>query len=218
MSDDAPGLSCLMRLLGEGGRDHKVVPWPGRRGRPREEGGQAARVGLWALGTDEAADAYQAAWDHFTKAKGMSADALERHPGLLDTERKVQMLFRALRHPDDTNKPFARSPAELRQVHPDEIAALFNAFVQYQDSRSPLDRVKTIEELEGQLDALGKGLIDEDFLNSYDSVTHLSIISWLCKRAFGPADPTKQPSSDTSPASDSSGSSTASSSPGAFGE
>lgn len=212
MSDAPPprGLSALMQLLNAEGRGSRVVPFPGYLGRPVEEGGKGARVGVWALGFDELEAATDAAWKYLADVKKFSPLQIAAHEDLLDVEKKVHILHACLRDPDEMLRSYAKSVAEVRQMHPDVIEVLFRIHLELQVERSPYDRTATLADMEGELEALGKGQISgtPKCLLSSDFVTLVSIISSLAARVFRPSPPTTPSSSDTSPASDSNGSST----------
>lgn len=125
-------------------------------------------------------------------------------------EVKVQLLARALGvvtlgGVGEVFEPLVRSADELREhLEPDEVAALFEHFLDYQEERSPLSTARSWEEVEAFLVALKKGLAPATSLNSYDTgslrfMLREVVARWTMR--------TKRLSSGTSPASASSPSS-----------
>jgi hypothetical protein len=87
-------------------------------------------------------------------------------------EVKVQILTKALVDPSDPRKTFADNPAQLREgLEPDEVSSLFERWTDWQESRSPLASLRTVEAIDAELDALGKGQTASTLLLRYDSGT-----------------------------------------------
>lgn len=130
--------------------------------------------------------------------------------GVHDGESQLQVLAKALIVPpagDDegtaiaeTCEPLVSSVDELRTLlMPDEAAFLIGAFNRWQQERSPISRVRSAEELEEYVDALGKGAIPPFWLKSCDSVSLLAIATELAERLVTS---TRLSSSDTSPSNE----------------
>lgn len=114
----------------------------------------------------------------------------------------MQLLSRALRDGNDPTRTFAESADELRKtLEADEVAALFEHLLDYQEERSPLSRARSWEEVEALLVAVGKGLAPGTSLNSCDSASLRFMLRELAARWVMLMKP---PSSDTSLPSDSS--------------
>jgi hypothetical protein len=186
-------------------RRFKVIPFPGRRGKPVDDGGEGWTVGMIPLGLDQLQSAHREAWDYLTIKLKCSLDWIDSHPDQLDAERRVQVLALALRDPENQVRPFG-SAGDIRRLHPDESAALFTQFLAYQNELSPISRSKGFEEVEEQLAALGKGRTSSDFLLGYDTVSLASIVSELATRWTILLE--AQPKSDSSSTSTSNPSST----------
>lgn len=118
-------------------------------------------------------------------------------------EIKVQLLARTLHVLDAKGVPvlFAASADEIRRLESDEIGALFEHFLAYQEERSPIRNARSWEEVEGHITAVGKGSTPPSSLASYDSASLRFIVRELANRWIAA---TKPPSSDISPPSDSS--------------
>lgn len=120
--------------------------------------------------------------------------------GVLDAETKLQLLARALVEPEAPTERLASSPDELRALlEPDEVSALFNEFIAWQEERSPLSRARSWEEVEDFLQALGKGRVPPTRLSAFDSSSLKFMLNKLACRHYRPTNP---PSSDTSPSSE----------------
>lgn len=91
----------------------------------------------------------------------------ETGEAVLELETKVQLLFRAMCDPQDSNRPMAASPDEIRQLlDPDEVTLAYNEWLSWQLERSPLHRAKSLQEVERIVDDLGKGYMPTTFLKS----------------------------------------------------
>lgn len=184
----AGGMGMLEQMLQGNVRPTKTIPFPGYRGKPKDEGGLGWRVAIWALGADETMDADAAAMEFLsTRWKIDRYDVKALFPVELDLEQKVQQLLKALRNPEAPTQPFARLAQSIRQLDPDEIQALFEMSLEFQRARSPLHVVKSLEELTEVLQYLGKASTDEIFLRRYDAVSLRFIVSELVSRYMKPA-------------------------------
>ena len=192
--------SPLAKLLGQAPVAHrKFEGFEGAGGRFK-----SASLALVSLSGDAQERATADAAKHLVSV-GFNREDLytEIGEGLFGYEIKVQLLSRALCDGNDPTKPFAESADELRRVlEPDEVTALFEHMLSYQEERSPLTKARSWEEVEGLIDAVGKGLTAPTSLNSYDSG---SLRFMLRELAFRYAALTRPRSSDISPASDSNG-------------
>lgn len=190
--------SPLAKLLGQSPLAHrKIEGFEGAGGRFR-----GASLALLALSGDAQERATSDAAKHLV-AVGFEREDLytEIGEGIFSYEIKVQLLARSLVDGNDPTKPFAASADELRRtLEPDEVSVLFEHALSYQEERSPLSKARSWEEVEGLIDAVGKGLTAPTSLNSYDSG---SLRFMLRELAYRYTARTKPPSSDTSPASDS---------------
>lgn len=195
-------------------RRFRTLPFPGKRGKPIDDGGDGWTVGMIPLGLDQIQAAYREAWDYLTVKLKCSLDWMDTHPDQLEAERRVQVLAVCLREADNHTKRFG-SAGDIRRLHPDEVAALFTSFLAYQNDESPISRAKGFAEVEDELAALGKGQTQSDFLLRFDSVSLVSIITELASRwmILSTAQPSDSSSSTSTPSS-SSGESTSGSEPG----
>lgn len=120
---------------------------------------------------------------------------------VLDLETKVRMLAVGLVDPDNVTKPLAKDVDELRALlGVGEIDALFRELSALIEQEEPFDRVRTWEEVEGFVTALGKGWTLPRSWSSFGNGTLRFTLRELAYRLYGPATPS---SSDTTPPSDS---------------
>jgi hypothetical protein len=190
------GPSPLARLVGDGERPLKVVPFPGPRG------ADGATVGLWCLSHHETVQARVDALKYLGETLKLTEVHLAGDTSLGEEEGKIQILFRALRDPAEPLRPFASSPMQLRShLTSDEREALFGAYLEWTDERSPIRKIYSDAELDEVVAALGKGSTRAITLSYFDTASLRSIVLALVDRC---ATLTKPRSSATSPASDSS--------------
>lgn len=191
--------SPLAKLLGDAPVAHrKVEGFEGAGGRFK-----GVPLSLVALSGDVQERATSDAAKHLV-AVGFNREDLytEIGEGLFGYEIKVRLLSRALRDGNDPTRLFAESADELRKtLEADEVAALFEHLLDYQEERSPLSRARSWEEVEALLVAVGKGLAPGTSLNSFDAASLRFMLRELAARWVTL---TKPPSSDTSLPSDSS--------------
>lgn len=191
--------SPLAKLLGDAPVAHrKVEGFEGAGGRFK-----GVSLSLVALSGDVQERATSDAAKHLVSV-GFNREDLytEIGEGLFGYEIKVQLLSRALRDGNDPTRTFAESADELRKtLEADEVAALFEHLLDYQEERSPLSRARSWEEVEALLVAVGKGLAPPTSLNSYDAASLRFMLRELAARWVTLMKP---PSSDTSLPSDSS--------------
>lgn len=190
--------SPLAKLLGGAPVAHrKVEGFEGAGGRFK-----GVSLALVALSGDVQERATSDAAKHLV-AVGFNREDLytEIGEGLFGYEIKVQLLSRALRDGNDPTRLFAADADELRKtLEADEVAALFEHLLDYQEERSPLSRARSWEEVEALLVAVGKGLAPGSALNSYDAASLRFMLRELAARW---AMLMRPPSSDTSPVNDS---------------
>lgn len=190
--------SPLAKLLGDAPVAHrKVEGFEGAGGRFK-----GVPLALVALSGDVQERATSEAAKHLV-AVGFNREDLytEIGEGLFGYEIKVQLLSRALRDGNDPTRTFAENADELRKtLEADEVAALFEHLLDYQEERSPLSRARSWEEVEALLVAVGKGLAPGTSLNSFDAASLRFMLRELAARWVTL---TKPRSSDTSPPSDS---------------
>lgn len=197
--EETPDLSPLMRLVGSLPRPHRIIPMPGRYANHEELG----TVAIVALRDSELVDARFAALKFITELKKLPEWQLDTELGqaMLDNEMQVQVLHLTMRQPKNLAAKYTSSPTDVRMnLEPDERMTLWNEYVAFQHERSPLRTVKTDEELEELVSALGKGSFEATELSYFDTATLRTIIIELgdaYRRRM------KQLSSATTPASDS---------------
>lgn len=188
--------SPLAKLLGDAPVAHrKVEGFEGAGGRFK-----GVPLALVALSGDVQERATSEAAKHLV-AVGFNREDLYTEIGesLFGYEIKVQLLSRALRDGADPTRLFADDADELRKVlEADEVSALFEHLLDYQEERSPLSHARSWEEVEALLVAVGKGLAPATSLNSYDAASLRFMTRELTVRWVRPMRP---PCSDTSPPS-----------------
>lgn len=117
---------------------------------------------------------------------------------VLDLETKVRMLAASLADPENVRAPFAKDPEEVRALLGSmEIDMLFREFLALHEEQEPFDRIKKWEEVEGFVQALGKGWTLPMSWNSFGSGTLRDILRELAFRHYG--HPTPSSSGTTSP-------------------
>jgi hypothetical protein len=207
--------SSLAKLAGLAAVPHRIFPFRGAGDR-FPEGERFAVRSLPAAARMKAATEAER-W--LRRVGGYDASELLTETGqaVLQLEGKLRVLGAALVDPDDPGRPFAgvgddgrhdlgRAADEIRDLlEAEEIEALFEEWIDFNDERSPLTKARTWAEFEGLLAAVGKGLASRTSLNRYDSASLRFMLRELAARHWTP---TKLSSSATSPASDSSDSST----------
>lgn len=175
--------SPLLKLLGDTTKPIQVRifdDFPGCGGRLK-----GVPLALRSTSSDEQERAASDALKHLTDAPPAGCGFLredlytELAQAIYQHEIKIQLLARAMVDPDDNRKPFARDAAELRRIlEPDEVAALHDRLLDYQEERSPLQKLKP-EEMEGYLDELGKGQAATNSLLRFDSTSLRSMLIYM---------------------------------------
>jgi hypothetical protein len=198
--------SPLARLLGEAVVPHRAFAFAGAGGRFGD-----ATWAVRALSADERSRSIVDAtkwlietckWDHASLYS-------ELGEAVLDLESKVRGLAAALVDPADPTKPFVKDADELRKLlEADEIGRLFEELADYTDERSPFSRAARWQEVEGFVEALGKGWTTSTSLSSYDAASLRFMLRELatrhCSRTSPPSSATTSPSgsSDSSTPTD----------------
>jgi hypothetical protein len=115
-------------------------------------------------------------WDPVDLYSGAGASSLE-------FESRVRLLAIALVDPAAPSTAAASSADELRGLFDsEEIQRLFEEWDAFQLERSPWRHWKTSEEFESDVDALGKGLMPEGWIRSFESASLRSIVTSLVDR------------------------------------
>ena len=192
--------SPLRRALGasaSGVGAVEVVGFDG--GGARVRGGPLARR---ALAAGEAIRVRTDAHAYLTRQCALSEDAVgysDAGRALHEFETKLRTIALALVDPS-TGLPVcvnAKNEADADEartlLESDEIAGLFELFVDWTNERSPLQS-KTAEEVEAVVEAMGKATTPLSSLNGYDAATLRSIVIALVNR---PSAQTTAPSSLT---------------------
>jgi hypothetical protein len=191
--------SPLAKLVGNGPRPHRCFAFAGSGARFGE-----AQWAVRALSADErehaAADAVRWLCEG---CKWERSDLYtELGDAVRDLECKVRLLFAALVDPAAPTQALAASADELRKLlDADEIGALFEQLVDYQEERSPFAKLRDWQEVETFCVALGKGYAPMTSLLSYDSASLRFIVRELATKWTARTTPH---SSGTTSASDSS--------------
>jgi hypothetical protein len=179
--------SLLAKLFAGGAaRPLRVTEFPGT----------TTPVGLWELKRYEADEATIDAVAFLESIKIPDA-AIAADPTIADAERRVQILFRALRDPQAPERPFCGSPTELRTLlTADQIDALFDQYLDLLEERNPKAKLRSPEEVDGLISVWGK--LDSTArasICSYDGGSLRSIALLLAARCL------KQMQASSSPAS-----------------
>lgn len=180
------------------GRAIKLIEFDGSGGRLR-----GVPLALRTLTTEENIRVRADALRWLSAECGFTEDFLvgtTSGESITDLEVKVRTIALALVEPAPPNAPVAKDATEMRALlDADEIAALFEEYLEWVQERSPITTAKTAEEVASLVDALGKGTLPLQRLSGYDSVSLRSIVRELVHRW------TRQmnsPSLPTSPQSD----------------
>lgn len=211
---EADGMSPLQRLLGERGggmRPIKIIPFPGRLGKPPPDG-EGISVGLWSLSVQETRQARIDA-RKVLRSKPWELDEMtlvgEWGAQLLEEETRMQVLARAVRNAEQPMIPFASGTGEMNLLlEPDERDALLSEYAVFLSERSPLAHLNTDEEVDklaGEI--VGKAEAAGTLLSHFDTASLRRIITQLADRL---ARLMRQSFSGSSALNESSGSSTSS--------
>jgi hypothetical protein len=187
--------SALAEMIGNlDKRPHKVIPFPGQPGRS---------VALWALsGTDDQA-ARKAAYEYVrSELKFSELDLVWEQQQAVTECVAAEVLSRALRDPENPERPFAASAQEvLERLSLDAIEALLIEYNKYASERYGLRGVKNAEkEVDALVDLLGKGLPITARLSQLDTP---SLRRCLHSAVVMLSSSTTQSSSESLPPSDS---------------
>jgi hypothetical protein len=207
--------SSLAKLAGLAAVPHRTFPFRGAGDRFPD----GTRFAVRALAADARMRAATEAERWLRRVGGFESAELLTETGqaVLQIEGKTRILATALVDPDDTGRPYAgvgddgrqdlgRAADEIRALlEAEEIEALFEEWIDFNDERSPLSKARSWAEFEGLLAAVGKGSVSRTSLNRYDSASLRFMLRELAARHWTPTRPSSSP---TSPASDSSDSST----------
>lgn len=193
--------SPLRKVLdaSRGGRAVEIIEFDGCDARFR-----GVPLALRALTTDEELKLRAAAAKWCSEAAGFDASyLLDTNEGraTVEFEAKVQTIALALCEPAAPHAPVAASADELRALlFADEVAALFEMYVDFVTKRSPISTAKSAEEVASLVDSLGKGTTPLQRLSTFDAVTLRTIVRELVARwtrlTSSPSLPTP-PSTDT---------------------
>jgi hypothetical protein len=140
--------------------------------------GSAEDVTLKILSNADIQDAIFAT-ERFFKATDMtvSSTTLDAY----EDERTTQILFRALRDPDDPKKPFAPSADELRkQMSKDEKTLLSGEYTAFEQECSPSLEKMTEEEFDALWEEVKKK--PQIQLNSLNLGTQIRLLRYLASR------------------------------------
>lgn len=188
--------SLLAKALGQGAAP-RVIAWgPDAGGRLR-----ALPLAVKTLAADAQLRARASAFRFLTGPCGFADDHLYTKAGesLVDFEVKVQVLASALVEASPPHAPVAKDADELRaMLDPDEVAVLFEHFLDWQEERSPISRATRWEEVEDHLAALGKGSMPASWLAGCDAATLRVMVAELAARWTTATRPNSSPTSPSS--------------------
>lgn len=124
-----------------------AMHWPGN---------PARKIILVVLGREEITDAQIAAVDYLTVTRKLDAVrlALLQPEGLLDFEREVQILSRAIHDPDAPDHDLLSADDLRVELKPEVQRALIEAYNAYEKKTSPLSTVDDPEALKAYLRSL----------------------------------------------------------------
>jgi hypothetical protein len=159
-------------------RPIRVIVFPGERGKQHN-----LSVGIWCLSRHELAEAEREAAKYLQDICKVSDAQLAVGTSLAEEEIKVQLLFRALRDPKEPTRQFFKEIMHLRtRLYADEITALYSAYLEFVEERSPLRKCVSSEEIDQLVDSLGKGLPANSVLSFYDTSSLKNIVEELAAR------------------------------------
>lgn len=101
---------------------------------------------------------------------------------IIDMETKVQVLAQVLVSPTAPHEPLFTVDDLRARVEPDEVAVLYERFLDWQQERSPLSTAKTGAEVMEAVEAMGKGLVPASFLSTCDAAMLRYIVRELAAR------------------------------------
>lgn len=105
----------------------------------------------------------------------------------LDIESKLQILAVALCEPAPPHDRVVKDADELRAlITADDIVTLYEVLADFVHERSPLARVRSAEEVDAVIEALGKGTTPPSRLQSFDASTLRSAVVRLASRLATP--------------------------------
>lgn len=192
--------SALRKALGPSatGAAVKVIEFAGCGGRL-----DGVPLGLRTLTAGESQRLRAEAHAWLTKQCALSEDFIgysDSGRALFEFEVKLRTIALALVDPS-TGSPVCAGekgeadPDEARGLlEADEVAALFELFVDWQTERSPIQS-KTLEEVSAMVDAMGKATMPLSSLNGYDSATLRRIAHELVSRWRGAMNSRSSPTS-----------------------
>lgn len=140
-------------------------------------------LALKAVSNDVRAKAVAGALKFLTGKCGMDPEYLygtEDGRAERELETKVQILAHALVEPAEPHAPIVKDADNLRELlDATELQLIFEVYVDWLATRSPLSQARSLEEVETVLAALGKGMIPASRLTSFDSSTLRSALHSL---------------------------------------
>ena len=193
--------SPLRKVLdaSRGGRAVEIIEFDGCDNRFR-----GVPLALRALTTDEEMKLRAAAAKWCTEGAGFDLSyLLDTNEGraTVEFEAKVRTIALSLCEPAPPHREIAADADELRALlYADEVAALFELYIDFVTKRSPISAAKSAEEVASLVDSLGKGTTPLQRLSTFDAVTLRTIVRELVARwtrlTNSPSLPTP-PSTDT---------------------
>ncbi len=161
-------MSSLLAQIKAGKRNVKVLDYPGVEG---------LQVALRVLSNQEIQDAILAAEQLF-KERGL--EITDSNRDAYSDERATQVLARALREPENPNKPFAASAKELRGLlEKEEKDLLLQEYYDFEQAVSPRINRMTEEEFEELWSSLKKS---PELSSALNSCTLSGLITYLASR------------------------------------
>lgn len=140
--------------------------------------------GLRALTVEEvqtaAIDATKELTDRFKLSESLLFTSIADE--MRDISSKVHILARSMTHAEAPHERLFKGPNELRAaLEADELHALFELYMDWQRERSPVSSAKSLDDVMGVVEAMGKGMAPSSALNGYDAATLRYIVTVLAQ-------------------------------------
>lgn len=168
----------ISKLLDLSERPSKLIDFPG----PRNQTHEIPKVRLWCLTDWESRQAKLKAIE-FLQTLKLPETVIAHDPGFLDEEIKIQILFEAMRDENQPLKQWADSCFSLRTIlTPDEREALFLAYLEFVEERSPFKKFMSGSEVDELISAMGKDSNSAIIFSYYDSNSLRNICCLLVEK------------------------------------
>ncbi|MFW6087076.1 MAG: hypothetical protein ACODAG_07725 [Myxococcota bacterium] len=146
----------------------------------RFPGSEGLQVGMRALSDVEMEDARIAARSAL-RARGAGSQATRWDPSLLESEATRHVLFRATTDPEDVDRPFFGSPAELGELDEETISVLRTYQAVVQEAADPW-RSLTDEDIRELSESLSKRVTKVDAIRARHAEGIVAYYGLRCAR------------------------------------